>query len=213
MRVYDLVHYEGLALARRYVDLVLATASQDRREWGRQVTRAVIHNAFKVLAIKDEIYVAHLLTSPEKRTRDKARYQISESQGDRLSYRHFTRPEFVVFGKRFRWDMITRDWQLRIMKRLKFLRRLLPDWHREEKEFRDWYWDLASHFEGDDEKAYASWVKILSCPEQVRGYREIRARSMLEARQRVRGWIEELARSAGTHVARQLTALGRGSRR
>src|SRR5207302_378285 len=36
LRVYDLVHYEGLALARRYVDLVLATASQDRREWGRQ---------------------------------------------------------------------------------------------------------------------------------------------------------------------------------
>jgi indolepyruvate ferredoxin oxidoreductase len=207
LRTYDLIHYEGLPLARRYADLVLATVSKDRREWKQKATRAVIQNAFKVMAIKDEVYVAHLLTSPEKRARDKIRYRVEESQGDRLRYRHFTRPEFVVFGQRVRWDMVTRDWQLNLMKRLRFLRRLLPDWHREEKEFRDWYLDLALHFEAESETAYAGWVKILSCPENVRGYREIRASAMQDARRQVRGWIEELAVSAPPRLRRELSAL------
>jgi indolepyruvate ferredoxin oxidoreductase len=185
LRVYDLFHYEGLPLARRYADLVQSTAAKDRREWKHKATRAVIHNAFKVMAIKDEVYVAHLLTSPEKRARDKARYRIDASNGDRVTYRHMNRPEFVIFGRRIRWDMNTRDWQLNLMKRLKFLRRLLPGWHREEKEFRDWYLGLAGHFEAEHEKSYAAWVNILSCPETVRGYREIRAPKMQEARRKV----------------------------
>jgi indolepyruvate ferredoxin oxidoreductase len=185
LRTYDLIHYEGLPMARKYAKLVLATAAKDRQEWGMQATRAVMVNAFKVMAIKDEVYVAHLLTSPEKRARDRARYQIDDANGDRILYRHLNRPEFVVFGKRIRWDMVTRDWQLRIMKRMKFLRRLLPAWHRDEKDFRDWYLALARRFEADDEASYGKWVTILECPGEVRGYREIRTPGMDEARKKV----------------------------
>ncbi len=213
LRAYDLVQYEGISLARRYADLVLATAAKDRREWKLQATRAVVHNAFKVMAIKDEVYVAHLLTSPEKRARDRARFHVDESHGDRIEYRHFNRPEFVIFGRRFCWDMVTRDWQLTIMKRLRFLRRLLPAWHREEKEFRDWYLALSAHFDTDHEKTYASWVKILSCPENVRGYREIRASAMQEARRQVRGWIEELTASVPLPLKHPLSAFCLGARR
>ena len=159
------------------------TLGSDTSGWA--ATRAVIHQAFKVMAIKDEVYVAHLLTSPEKRERDRARYRIDPSNGDRLLYRHLSRPEFIVFGKSIRWDMVTRDWQLQIMKRLKFLRRILPSWHRAEKDFRDWYLQLASHFDADDEKAYATWVQILQVPEEVRGYREIRRPAMNAARKKV----------------------------
>jgi len=213
LRVYDLIQYEGLPLARRYTDLVLSTAAKDRREWDFQATRAVLSNAFKVMAIKDEVYVAHLLTSPEKRARDRARYRIDEANGDRFVYRHLNRPEFVLFGKRIRWDMVTRDWQLQIMKRLRFLRRLLPAWHREEKEFRDWYLKLAEHFDADNERVYAAWVKILSCPENVRGYREIRSPGMREARRRVSGWIEELTAAAKPQVRHTLSAFCMGGRR
>jgi len=47
----------------------------------------VIWNLHKVMLIKDEIYVAHLLTSEEKRRRDRARYQVDPARGDRLHYR------------------------------------------------------------------------------------------------------------------------------
>jgi len=119
----------------------------------------------------------------------------------------------VVFGRRFRWDMVTRDWQLSLMKRLRFLRRLLPGWHREEKEFRDWYLDLAFHFDAESEKDYACWVRILSCPDNVRGYREIRASAMQEARRQVRAWIEELLSSAQPQVRRQLSVFCMGGKR
>jgi indolepyruvate ferredoxin oxidoreductase len=186
LRIYDLIQYEGLELAERYVSLVLATRRKDRREWNFAATKAVMRYAFKVMAIKDEVYVAHLLTSPEKRARDRARYRIDEANGDRLRYRHLNRPEFTVFGKSFQWDMVTRDWQLKIVKRLKFLRKILPSWHRLEKDFRDWYLSLASHFDAEDEKSYAVWVQILEAPEEIRGFRAIRQPKMDEARQKVK---------------------------
>lgn len=192
LRIYDLIQYEGYSLAERYALLVRATAAKDRREWGFQATRAVIHQAFKVIAIKDEVYVAHLLTSPEKRARDQARYEISASRGDRLGVRHFNRPEFTIGGKTIRWNMRSRDWQLQLMKRLKVLRRLLPGWHILEKEFRDWYLDLVVRFEADTENSYAIWVNVLNSPESVRGYRDIRYPKMVEAKRRVGAWLRQI---------------------
>jgi indolepyruvate ferredoxin oxidoreductase len=207
LRAYDLVHYEGLPLAQHYISLVLDTAAKDRREWAFEATKAVIHNAFKVMAIKDEIYVAHLLTSPEKRERDRLRYGIDEASGDRLEYHHLNRPEFTVFGKNIRWDMVTRDWQLNVMKRLRFLRKLLPAWHRDEKEFRDWYLNLAAHFDADDEKIYALWVRILRAPGDVRGYREIRKPLMDQAREKMETLEHEIrAHSKSPHRGRQSDA-------
>ncbi len=194
LRVYDLIGYDGLKTAQRYVKLVLSTAAKDRAAWGHQATQSVIRNAFKVLAIKDEVYVAHLLTRPEKRQRDYARFRINPAAGDRLEYRHINRPEFVIGGKRFRWNMTTKDWQLRIMRRLKFLRRWLPAWHREEKEFRDWYLALAERFEADDETHYQLWLQILNCPESVRGYREVRYQPMVDARRTAMQALEALSR-------------------
>ena len=118
LRVYDLIcSMKDLRMARRYVDLVLATRQKDRRGWDFAATQAVIRYAFKVMAIKDEVYVAHLLTSPEKRARDRARYHIDEANGDRLRYRHFNRPEFTVFGKNIQWDMVTPGLAAQLMKR------------------------------------------------------------------------------------------------
>ncbi|HVO33348.1 MAG TPA: DUF6537 domain-containing protein [Elusimicrobiota bacterium] len=185
LRVYELIHYEDLALARRYLDKVLATARRDRAEWRHQATRAVIHHAFKVIAIKDEVYVSHLLTSPEKRARDRARFDIDPTRGDRIVYQHLTRPEFTLFGRTWRWDMSTRDWQLSIMRRMKFLRRLLPAWHRAEREFRDWYLEWVDRFDVEDETVYPLWVQILDAPAEVRGYREIRYPLMQKARNKV----------------------------
>jgi len=198
VRVYELTRYENIALAKQYVDLVLGTTQRDRSAWGFQATRAVIQNAFKVMAIKDEVYVADLLTREEKRERDAQRYGIHVANGDRVTYRHYTRPEFVLFGHRFRWSMITRDWQLALMKRMKFLRRWLTGWHAEERAFRDWYLSIAAQFDAGDERTYELWLNSLRLPERVTGYREIRAPKMEEARR-----LYESLNPQSTHGGRQ----------
>jgi len=178
-RAYELVRYEnpssgGRQWLQRYLDVVLQTFRRDRLDWGYRATRAVIWNAFKVIAIKDEVYVSDLLTRDEKREEDARRFNIDPALGDRVSYRHFNRPEFVVWGKRVRWDMITKDWQLEVMKRLHFLRRWLPGWHAQERRFRDLYMTMAQSFDPSDEKSYEFWLHRLRMPEQVKGYRDVR---------------------------------------
>ena len=172
-RLYDLMGYEGIRCAGHYAKLVLQVASRDKARPGFAATRAVIANAYKVIAIKDEFYVAHLLTREEKYERDAARFRIDASRGDRLSYRHFHQPEVALFGRRFRRNLMTRDWQLRLLSRLSFLRRWWPRWHEKETHFRDWYLSLARSFEAVTPDEYDLWVTILQTPDSVRGYRDI----------------------------------------
>ena len=64
--------------------------------------------------------------------------------------------------------MVTKDWgNSQVMKRLKFLRRILPGWHRAERvKFRDWYLTLVEDFDAETETNYALWVQMLETPEE-----------------------------------------------
>lgn len=193
IRIYDLIQYENIDYARSYVNLVKKVRNLDKPEFHFKATKAVIHYLFKVMAIKDEIFVAHLLTSVEKRRRDFARYRIDPKRGDRVIYRHLNRPEFTVFGFTFRFHVVTSDWQLNIMKRMKFLRKLLPAWHAREKAFRKWYIDLVQNFNYRDKTSYETYVQALEVPEEVRGFREIRYPKMKAAKCKA----ESLIKNAG----------------
>jgi len=115
-----------------------------------------------------------------------------------MIYRHLNRPEFT-FGKRtLRFRIKTRPWMLRLMRRAKFLRRLLPAWHAKERAFRDWYFIITDQFEAPlNQEAYATWLKILRLPEEVTGYREIRYPKMEQARQEA----EKILASLSSDVA------------
>lgn len=193
-RVYDLIQFEDESYAALYANWVGQVQTADRPEFGYAATRAVIHNLHKVMAIKDEIYVAHLLTSVEKRRRDQARYDVDPARGDRIAYRHLTRPQFTLFGRSFAWNMVTRDWMLEIMKRMRWLRRALPDWHRPERDFRDWYLGLLPRFAGvvGDADTYAAYVRVLRLPEQVTGYRDVRYPKIDAARRQGDAWLREI---------------------
>ena len=134
--------------------------------------------------------MAHLLTSVEKRRRDIKRYQIDSRRGDQLVYRHINRPEFNLLGLRIRFHMTTQDWQLEVMKRMKFLRRVLPGWHAKEKAFRGWYVDLIRKFNYHDHASYEAYVHALETPEEVRGFREIRYPKMEEAKKKADGFLK-----------------------
>ena len=172
LRLYDLTQYADVKYARRYLDSVRAIYRRDNRDKGYAATHAVVWNLAKVMLIKDEPYVAYLLTRYEKRQRDLAKYAVDVSNGDRLVYRHHTSPEFNVGPYRLRLKITTSDWQLGLVKHMKWWR-ALPGWHAREVAFRDWYLSLLDRVSLNDAN-YAATVDVLKCTEPVTGYREVR---------------------------------------
>lgn len=197
LRVYDLIQYENVAYAKNYVEKVLSVYHKDRLELQYQATKAALFNLAKVMLIKDEVYVAHLLTSVEKKRRDEERYNIHHA-GDRLIYRHINRPQFKIGPWNIEFDIVTQNWQLNIMKHLKFLRKILPQWHKAEKDFRQWYSDLVDNFDFQEEASYRLYVQALQTPEEVRGYRQVRYPKMDEAKLKV----SELLGTSSPHSKR-----------
>lgn len=185
IRLYDLLHWGGVgptgyAYASRYADAVEAVYAKDTAARHFAATTAAIWGIAKAMLIKDEPFVAHLLTRYEKKQRDNAKYNIDESNGDRIIYRHHTSPEFPLPGKRrLRLKITTTDWQLKIVSRFRWLRKL-PGWHRREVEFREWYLGLIPKLRFDNSAEYNSAIRILKAIEPVTGYREVRYPKMDE---------------------------------
>ena len=191
--VYDLIQFENLEYARLYVEKIKQIHSKDLSEMDYRATKAAIKYLHKVMLIKDEVYVAHLLTSETKLKRDEELYNVDKSNGDKIKYVHLNRPRFTIMGRELQWEMNTKNWQLNLMKRMRFLRRLLSQWHKLEKVFRDWYIaEVIDAFAPQDRESYEDYVSALEVPEEVRGYREVRYPKMENARKKV----EELLRNA-----------------
>jgi len=204
-RLYNLLEYGGTnAYAREYLDLVERVYRLDNLDREHAATKAVIWNLYKAMAIKDEIYVAHLMTSEEKFRRDNHRYHVAHERGDKIIYHRRNRPEFTFLGKPVRFKISPARWQLNVLKHMRWLRAAVPGWHRREREFRDWYIRLVEDFchvlptLGADRAAYDRWVEALRCVESVRGYREIRHPKLDAARRRA----EELVRNTGRASSR-----------
>ena len=186
MRVYDLIQFDNLKYARLYVEKIRRVYGKDSSDQNYRATKAAIKYLHKVMLIKDEIYVSHLLTSQEKLQRDKERYGIDESNGDRIKYVHLNRPHVRIMGIDLEGEISTRNWQLSLMKRMKFLRRWLSQWHAIEKSFRDWYVsEVVDTFAPADTESYEKHVNALETPEEVRGYREVRYPKMEVAKEKV----------------------------
>jgi indolepyruvate ferredoxin oxidoreductase len=182
LRIYDVMQYQNLSLAKRYAHLVRQIYLPDSIERGFKATAAAVWNLAKAILIKDEPYVSYLLTRYEKKQRDLAKYNIDAPNGDYLVYRHHTSPEFNIGPWRIRLRLTTTDWQLGLVRHMKWWRKL-PGWHKRETSFRDWYIALLDRIKLDSEEAYAQALKVLKCPEQVSGYREVRYPKMDRARQ------------------------------
>ncbi len=189
--IYDLIQFEDINYARIYVEKIKQVYAHDSEVYDYRATKAAIRYLHKVMLIKDEVYVAHLLTSEEKLQRDKELYKVDPANGDRIKYVHLNRPHFTVMGLDLEGDIDTRNWQLHLMKRMKFLRRWLPEWHAKEKAFRDWYITrVIDTFSPTDPETYEKHLQALECVEEVRGYRDIRYPKMETAKQKVEGLLE-----------------------
>ncbi len=213
IRVYDLIRWDSIDYAKKYIELVSKVYYKDKEEKGFAATRAVIENLYKVMAIKDELWVSELLLSREKLERDKIRFNIDVERGDKIEYVHLTRPQIVInVGKRLgkivrflkkhlpnlankkieldieggvlkiKFIMNTKNWHLRIIRRLKFLRKYLFRHYREE-EFRDWYIEkVIGYFLENFDQNYELAVEFLKMPlslnvpghaKGITGFREV----------------------------------------
>jgi indolepyruvate ferredoxin oxidoreductase len=168
-RLPELLAWGGPEYAGRYLDGIARVAAA-----APALIPAAIHNLHRAMAIKDEVFVAHQLTSPRKLARDRERFDVDPKRGDRISYVHLNRPSFEVLGRTIRWDAETRDWQLRLFARARVLRRLLPAWHARERAFRDWYEGEVIGAVADGRLTGEAAHEALRLPETVNGYREIR---------------------------------------
>jgi len=200
VRIYDLMQYENAALARRYVEAVRKIYRRDRADRGFAATQAAIWNLAKVILIKDEPYVSYLLTRYEKKQRDIVKYNVDVLNGDRLKYRHHTNPEFNIGKWRIRIRLTTTDWQLRLVRHMKWWRRL-PGWHQREAAFRDWYIGLLDRVSLNTDESYEKAERILRCPEQVTGYREVRYPKMDAVRAAVESELHPPTKAAAASSA------------
>ncbi len=177
IRLFDAIQWGTLKYGRQYSSRIVKTYQQDTPDRRFAVTRAVIWNLAKVMMIKDEVYVSMMYTSPEKYKRDRRRYNVNPANGDSITYVHLNRPEFELFGKKIRFHWKGRNWQYAILRHCRWLRALMPGWHRKERDFRDWFMKLVDTCDlhaPHDTAIYNIWLDIFKAPETVTGYREVR---------------------------------------
>jgi indolepyruvate ferredoxin oxidoreductase len=199
IRVYDLIQYQDVSLAKRFIELVRGVYRRDSAERKYAATTAAIWGVAKVMLIKDEPYVAYLLTRYEKKQRDYAKYGVDVSNGDKLVYRHHTNPEFNIGKRRIRFKITTTDWQLKLVSHMKWWRKL-PGWHHRETSFRDWYISLLDQVALDSDAGYERALRVLKAPEQVSGYREVRYPKQDQVRREVDALLSEPVAHGGPKV-------------
>ncbi len=170
VRLYDLIQWGGISYARRYVQRVRRVFLTDHERYGYAATRAVVWNLAKLMLIKDEFFVAGLLTSYEKIRRDRQRYNVNPANGDRIRYRRTFHPRF--FGRQI--DVRIPHWMLYLVRSGGFLRHLMPFWHREDKKLLRWYERMVDDFAYTGDTAYAQYVEALRTVESITGYAEVR---------------------------------------
>jgi len=199
IRIYDLIQWGGVRYARRYVRRIRRAFLADHERHDFRATRAVVWNLANQMLIKDEFYVAHLLTSYEKLRRDRQRYNINPANGDRMTYRRTFHPRF--FGRQV--DIPLPHWMLYGMRNGRFLRRVMP-WHRrKERRFLRWYERAIDAFAFAEEIDYERYLEVLESAEAVKGYAEVRWAKIQVCRDRGTQILATLKKGRQSRKAKQ----------
>lgn len=159
MYVHDLIVYDqGKRLGNFFEDCLRLKGMYQ----GENLSVAVRVLA-KTYWIKDEVFVSHLMISPLKTSIDQASYQ---NLGSSYEVVHINRPAFELFGKKIEFDYSPKPWMLKIMRNLRVLRVLMPQWHRIEK-------SIASDIRTELLEKSLQRVRLMEL-DSVKGYREVR---------------------------------------
>jgi len=139
IRLYDCMRWGGIEYAKKYAQGVLEVYIKDASEFGYAATRAVVFNLANAMLIKDGVFLAELATSPEKYARDRQKYNINPANGDRIIYRHLWHGTIGIGPWRHHVGMGLSGWMLKMVKRCRWVRKLFPNWHKQEKRYLQQY--------------------------------------------------------------------------
>jgi indolepyruvate ferredoxin oxidoreductase len=128
-----------------------------------------IRTLAKTYWVKDEIFVAHKMLSPLQAKRNQAWLKLGKS----FKVTHINRPSFDIFGRKIEFDLNPSDWMLAIMRHMRWLRPLLPTWHKTERaiatRIRTELLNKVAKMENSRERRLA-----LVALENIKGYRAVR---------------------------------------
>lgn len=128
--VHDLIVYnQGKTLGDFY-----ERAQELKKFYHDQDLSVALRTLARTYWIKDEVFVSHLMVSPVKREQDRSRYS---ALGIAYQVVHINRPSFVLLGRKIEFDLSPKDWMLSLMRHLRLLRLLLPNWHLAERRMAD----------------------------------------------------------------------------
>jgi indolepyruvate ferredoxin oxidoreductase len=161
VRTYDCMRWGGMEYARRYARRLREVYEKDRAEYGYAATRAAVYNLADAMLIKDLVYLAELSTSPEKYARDRAKYDVNPSNGDRIRYRHMMHVPISLGRWDFKLNFTASDLKLKALKRMHWLRKL-PGWNGEALRYLADYERLLEEFAYSDTEEYRHRMARLS---------------------------------------------------
>ncbi len=181
LRVPELVAYQGLALAERYAELVgrVAAAEEERAPGRSELAEAVARNLFKLMAYKDEYEVARLHLDAIPQDAEKYWFNLHP-------------PLLRALGMKRKLKL--GRWFTPVFRMLRAMRRLRgslfdPFGHtkvrRIERKLIEEYAGLVeSALERLTPETHATALEIAELPDLVRGYEEIKLRSVERFRER-----------------------------
>ena len=164
--LHDLYIYDRGACVKEFIAGAKAIESIYDNEH-----REIAFRAFaKTYFVKDEVFIAHQMISPLLNDMDQKLYG---DIGKSFKKVRINRPSFDILGKKVEFNISPKDWMLKTMRHLRFLRLVLGSWHKREKEIafkiRDFILnDIAKKYDGK-KRRYA-----LKLVENIKGYREVR---------------------------------------
>jgi indolepyruvate ferredoxin oxidoreductase len=128
--IHDLYIYDGGIKISEYFDAVDKLNELYKDEIN--LLKIALKILTKTFFIKDEIFIAHQMIGPVRRENDLTRYK---TLGTHFSKTFINRPSFDL-TKTFvlEFDFSPKKWMLKIMRQCRFLRHVLPYWHKKERE-------------------------------------------------------------------------------
>jgi indolepyruvate ferredoxin oxidoreductase len=190
VRVAELIAYQDAAYARRYVEFVGRVAAAERAAvpGEARLAEAVARYLYKLMAYKDEYEVARLHLRPE--VRESIRAELGEG-----AVRYQLHPP-VLRALGLRRKLALGSWVESLFRALVPLRRLrgtpfdpfgYARVRRVERELVDEYRGMVERaLEGLGPKTHERAVRIASLPDVVRGYEDVKLRSVRRFREEAR---------------------------
>jgi indolepyruvate ferredoxin oxidoreductase len=197
IRIADLIDYQSAGYAKRYADVVARVAAAERAVAGATgaITQGVARNLHKLMAYKDEYEVARLLSHATFRERALAAFD----PGAKL-YFNLQPPLLRAFGMKRK--IALGAWFAPVLKalaRLRFVRGTPLDifgygaMRREERRLIDWYVDLMQQVLGNLNPGNRDAIReIAELPDDIRGYEEIKLKSLAQVRARAAELMQAL---------------------